>query len=349
MNISAEIRGLRYTPLLCDDLHEYGWEKLESALTKKANFILKINEKNKIALSWWVSPKRTRSYPYSRVYDTLAFLGKKVTVIPVMKDEGKRGDRDYLQWDTISLMSLLGVYVIISYYVDASINPRYKNKITNQRFDANHIRSEIKNLLSYQSDALHWNLSQSDKIYEIAGRALDAYGTISQKLGIQMHSKEAALNRINELAKGKENFLRVSRKLAMEAQSRESLTDQPKEFLDGTKAKITIKNYLGGYYYFTCDEVKIQGDSIYLVEGKHTKTNGLPSKGDIKDGLLKMVLFTNLEDVIVGEKQYAPIPTLKLSTGGKLGNLSKKQKELIKKLKEEASKNKFNLEVVALS
>jgi hypothetical protein len=28
--------------------------------------------------------------------------------------KGKDGDRDFLQWDTISLMSLLGIYVIIA-------------------------------------------------------------------------------------------------------------------------------------------------------------------------------------------------------------------------------------------
>ena len=68
---------------------------------------------NEFAVSWWVSPKRTRSYPYARVYDTLGFSGKKATIIPIIKDEGKDGDRDFLQWDTISLMSLLGVYVIV--------------------------------------------------------------------------------------------------------------------------------------------------------------------------------------------------------------------------------------------
>ena len=47
-------------------------------------------------MSWWVSPKRTRSYPYARVYDSLSFPGRKVTVIPIIKDEGKEGDRVYL-------------------------------------------------------------------------------------------------------------------------------------------------------------------------------------------------------------------------------------------------------------
>ena len=82
-------------------------EKVKEAWPEDATFLLKIDE-NVVAVSWWVSPKRTRSYPYTRVYDSLGFSGKKVTVIPIIKDEGFDGDRDFLQWDTVSLMSLLG-------------------------------------------------------------------------------------------------------------------------------------------------------------------------------------------------------------------------------------------------
>ena len=49
------------------------------------------NGLNEIAISKWVSPKRTRSYPYARVYDTIK-KNKRATVIPVIKDEGKEGD-----------------------------------------------------------------------------------------------------------------------------------------------------------------------------------------------------------------------------------------------------------------
>jgi hypothetical protein len=52
----------------------------------------------------------------------------------------------------------------------------------------------------------------------------------------------------------------------------------------GTKATITIQNYLGGLYYFTADEVVLQGSKIYLIEGKHSKNKSLPSLEDIKDG-----------------------------------------------------------------
>ena len=130
MDISAKITGIKYAPLLCRKLNIFEFKDLEKALSSCASFILKVNKDNKIAISWWVSAKRTRSYPYARIYDTLSFSGKKITIIPVIKDEGKEGDRDFLQWDTISLMSLLGINVIVAYYDKAEKNTRYKNEST---------------------------------------------------------------------------------------------------------------------------------------------------------------------------------------------------------------------------
>ena len=218
MNILAEIKGLKYTPLMCRKLDIFRIEAIEEALSKEATFLLNVGE-NQLGMSRWVSPKRTRSYPYSRVYDSLSFSGKKVTVIPIIKDEGNQGDRDFLQWDTISLMSLLGVYVIITYYSDASTSSRYRHKIAHQRFALAHIRSEIKKLLSYQSDALHWNLSQLDNVGNVGRKALIAYESISKKLDVEMHSWESAEKRIRELLKGKETFMSLSRELARKAQS----------------------------------------------------------------------------------------------------------------------------------
>ena len=109
MNITAKINGIKYTPLFQSSLAIYSEDSLEEALNKSSSFILSNNKGDKIALSKWVSPKRTRSYPYARIYDILHFQGRRVTIVPIIKDEGQDGDRDFLQWDTVSLMSLLGV------------------------------------------------------------------------------------------------------------------------------------------------------------------------------------------------------------------------------------------------
>ena len=345
MDVSAKIKGIKYSPLLCRTLNEYPISALDIALSKDATFILNIDKNKQIALSWWVSAKRTRSYPYARVYDSLSFQGKKVTVIPIVKDEGKQGDRDFLQWDTISLMSLLGIYTIISYYSSAERSSRYRHKITKQRFDIAHIKGEINNLMDYQSDALHWNLSQIEKVGEISQKALDSYEKISKELKVAMHSKEFAMKRVSNLLKGKDYFMSLSRDLAKKAQERESITIQPKEKLSGIKATLTIKNYLGGYYFFTCDEVSIKKDTIYLIEGKHSKQSLIPSLEDIKDGLLKMILFTNLKEVKVGKRGYKPVAVLKLTSNLKFKEekLRKSYFEALQLLKEEAKRNHFQV------
>jgi ABC-type oligopeptide transport system substrate-binding subunit len=76
----------------------------------------------------------------------------------------------------------------VGYYVEAERNPNFTNKITNQKFDVEYLKNEIVRLSYYQSDALHWNLEQIDKIWEIANRALDFYNKISKNLGVEMHS-----------------------------------------------------------------------------------------------------------------------------------------------------------------
>lgn len=345
MHISAKITGIKYTPFLCRKLNTFSTDNLGDALCKESAFILNVDKKKELALSWWVSAKRTRSYPYARVYDTLSFQGKKVTIIPLLKDEGREGDRDFLQWDTVSLMSLLGVYTIVSFYNDAEQSSRYEHKITNQRFETAHLKKEIHDLLSYQSDPLHWNLAQIDKVGEIGQKALKAYLKISKELGVEMHSEKTAEKRIQELLKGKENFMNLSRGLAKKAQDRESITVQPKEKLSGAKATLTIKNYLGGYYFFTCDEVSIDKKTIQLIEGKHSKQSLIPSLEDIKDGLVKMILFTNLKEVKVDDNEYRPIAILKLTSSLRFSieALRASQKEQLRFLRKETQENNFKV------
>ena len=174
MNISAIITKVEYKPTLCRHLVEVPYPFLSQALEKYSSFILTLNDQNKLAVSWWKSPKRTRTYPLSRVYETLSFTGRRITIIPIFKDEGFDGDRDFLQWDTISLMSLLQVYVIIGYYDKAVANLNYENKITDHMFNIDQLNQEIDSLGSFQSDPLHWNLLQADKVGHIGKLAIDA-------------------------------------------------------------------------------------------------------------------------------------------------------------------------------
>ena len=68
---------------------------------------------------------------------------------------------------------------------------------------------------------------------------------------------------------------------------------------------------MGGHYFFTVDEVLIKDDTINLIESKHSVKSILPSRGDIKDGLLKMILYSTLTEVKVNSENMSYKSVLK--------------------------------------
>jgi len=228
MEIKATITGIEYQAKLHTELKEVSMEDFDINITP-SNFLLKF-DKNKLAVSKWVSPKRTRSYPYERVYNTLCST-KKITIIPLVKDEGKTGDRDFIQWDTIALMSLLDVYVIPAYYNDADkrITSKGKAKITNQKFDNQYIIQTIKAIPNYHSSALHWNLKQVKNLEKIVEKVKVSYAKIAAKTGVELKSEKGIDNFLSRLQEGMGEFMKFSRTKAQGAQNREFVTIQPKE------------------------------------------------------------------------------------------------------------------------
>ena len=296
VRLNGFIPEINYTPTMVKNLEIFDESVLlTELLAQKASVVLQFKG-DEYGLSQWVSPKRTRSYPYSRVYDT--FVRKnRITIIPFVKDEGFDGDRDFIQWDTVSLMSLLNVYVIVAYYHSAVKNIRYSNKITNQVYDYEYIRKQIEELTSYQSSALHWNLHQMDNLLTVAENSRRAYDSISQQLSVIMHSEKGIDDRIQVIRRNVYDFRELSRDLAVQAQNRETQTIQPKERVIEDKVEITLKNFLGGYYFFTVDEYMVIDDTVFLIEKKHSGKKLIPSANDIKDSFIKMALFTNISDL----------------------------------------------------
>ncbi|EAI4617771.1 hypothetical protein A0248_03660 [Campylobacter upsaliensis] len=298
--LHAKIKNFSYIKYWEQDLERYNFNNINDLPSKCI-----VNFENKsFAISKWVSPKRTRSYPYARVYDTFSSgANKVVTIIPLIKDEAINGDRDYLQWDSLSLMSLLNVYVIIAFYDKADLHPTKQGKITNQQFNNEYICKQLSELANYHQSALHWNINQLENLPSLAQKAKNAYVDISTSLGVKLHSLESIDNFIAKIIKSKEAFMDFSRTKAKAAQQREVLTLQPKEQIGiGQKCKITIENYLGGQYFFTCDDVLLRDNILVLCESKHSKNALLPSSDDIKDGLLKLMLYNNIDSIVGYEK-----------------------------------------------
>ncbi len=296
LQLQGFIPEINYTPTLVKDLEIFDESVFSTGLlAQKASVILRFKG-DEYGFSQWVSPKRTRSYPYSRVYDT--FVKKnRITIIPFVKDEGFDGDRDFIQWDTVSLMSLLNVNVIVAYYKSAVRNKNYSNKITNQVYDYDYIKGQIDELVNYQSSALHWNLHQMDNLLSVAEKSKKAYNSISQQLDVRMHSDNGIDGRIQVIRSSVHKFRELSRELAEQAQTRETRTIQPKESVIEDKAEITLKNFLGGFYFLTVDEYKMIDETIFLIEKKHSDQKLIPSINDVKDGFIKMALFANISDL----------------------------------------------------
>jgi hypothetical protein len=248
--------------------------------------------------------------------------------------------------------------VIFAYYDRAE---KKGQKITNQRFDNEYVLSKIEEIEQYHSSALHWNLNELNaNLHDILDKVKSSYAEIERLTGVTLHNPNGLDNFKDKIGKDVSLFMAFSRGKAEKAQSREFVTFQPKESLATvSKAKITIANYLGGQYFLTVDEVLLTEEKILLIEGKHSKNAILPSKGDIKDGLLKMILYSNLSEVTVDGKALKSEAVLSLTSAKLKGaidnysgaemisnfvaenNLSASQKTLIEAVIAEAGENNF--------
>ncbi|MDO9153588.1 MAG: hypothetical protein Q7U47_07775 [Paludibacter sp.] len=201
-------------------------------------------------------------------------------------------------------------------------------------------------------------------MHNIIDKAKLSYSKIEESTKVKLHGSNGLDNFKNRIGKDVSLFMAFSRGKSEKAQAREFVTLQPKESLSTlSKAKVTITNYLGGQYFLTVDEILIAKEKVSLIEGKHSKNAILPSVGDIKDGLLKLILYSNLSEVTVnGVKMESEAVLCLTSTkliGGISSNgtkseltkflvdnkLSDSQKLLLETIFAEAKQNKFTIKV----
>ncbi|MFV0387677.1 MAG: VWA domain-containing protein [Pyrinomonadaceae bacterium] len=323
--ITGDITSIKYKPLLADKLRTFSAQEFD--INKAPGAFLFESDTEKVAVSRWVSPKRTRSYPYERVYDTLAFVGKRAAIIPIVKDEGMGGERDFIQWDTISLLSLLDVYFVPAIYESAEKNNRRADSITKQKLDPEKIRVWLNSVKDFRGTAAQWNKIQTQNLQSMFIAARKAYANISKETQTYMHDPMAYQDVI-DAASSAEGFIEFSRGKALSAQNREVQGIQPREALSSlSKAKITITSDALGKYIFTVDETIVTPNSVVLVEAKHSQKGLMPSKNDIKDSLIKMMLYTNLRNVKIADKPRSVQAGIKLTSVHLKGTLKSKSTE----------------------
>jgi hypothetical protein len=349
LTFNGFVSNVRYTACLVKELPEYDFAEFDINKASRCGKI--VVPDGSLAYSKWVSPKRTRSYPFARLYDILN-APKRITVIPVIKDEGDDGDFDRIQYSTISWMNLLDIYIILAYYNSAEKSMRsgqsQKNKISKQMFDSRFVNEQIDEMLKYKNSALHWNFRLMGSRYvDIYRAALNAYQNISVTTGVLMHDRKEQEKYLNEFAKNFEGFKRISLIGSREASLREVSAFHINEYLsDGAKARFHIRNYLGGAYYLTADEVIEEGNMYVIQESKNATKGLLPSLDDVKDGLFKLALFSNIDVLLLDNQKVELKVRLKLTGRELLGALTIPCSNC--ELEQFLSKNKFNRRKVEL-
>ena len=270
-------------------------------------------------------------------------------------------------------MNLLNIYIVLAYYETADKNLRKgqenKNKLTNHKFNNDFVKEQIREIIAYRQSALHWNRSLFEtKFTIIFDRALNSYDNISCQTEVKIHSRRGMDIYIKKINDRFEQFKQLSLQSSLDASEREVNTFHQLEHLtDGNKATFEIKNYLGGIYYLTTDEV-IYLDNRYIIqESKNSSRSPLPDLSDIQDGLFKLILFSNLDRLILNDNSIPFTTKLKLTGKNVINSLvlpavsskkvesflrynnrifTNKQKQTIRKLAEETNNNqKINVEI----
>ncbi len=300
LQFTGFIKNISYVARLTRPLVTSRFKDFDINVAPSSGLITMSSDQDVLAYSKWVSPKRTRSYPFERIYNTYN-QQKCVTIIPIIKDEGVDGDLDKIQYSTVSWMNLLNIYIVLAYYDRAGKNARQsqqgKQKLTNQRFDIEFVNAQIFEIGSYKMSALHWNKQLiEDRFLDIFDTALTRYQAIADSTGVPVHAQQRMRTYAAGILEDFATFKDISHLGSERASTREAVTEHRLEYLtDGAKARFFIKNYLGGIYYLTADEVLIENGVYVIQESKNASKGAFPAGSDIKDGLFKLILFSNLD------------------------------------------------------
>ena len=328
-SLKGIVRGVEYKPCLNqEELAEYDIAQFDVNKAKAYGLINLGAPGNTLAFSKWVSPKRTRTYPFQRIYNTLGLNSKQVTIIPIIKDEGGgTQNNDRINAITFSWMNLMNIYIVLAWYEDAERKADTTDKVTKQVLNAKSVREKLLEISRYQASALHWNTNHFKNDFEqIYLSAVESYKKISRIEDVAMHKAQDHLDVLNKFKVDNqfsvESFKKETLPRSHAAMLRESATVHDLESLsEGDKGIFSILNDLGGEYHLTADEIYWESDQLVIQESKNTTTKKLPSMSDIKDGLFKLILFVNMEQVSVDNRTDVRFVTRLKLTGDLAGSL----------------------------
>ena len=273
-----------------------------------------------VAISVWTTPKRTKTYPLARVYNTLSHSEGKITIIPVLVDYGKEGERGKIQPTTVDLMTSVGVYIVLGVFIDAkkgkvgtlakNANPKTKSREgrlkfgKGQKFDLRYIEKQIKKIITDKPDIKKWNDAQLRTIPNLLANGIKNYKRLGKELGIPL-SDFSRLEKNVEIWKDDfAQFLADHADLSKGAQESETQADHKLEFVPGGKGTVNIHFGESRKLYLTADDMKIDKGKgmVTFLEGKNASNGKFPGKNDIKEALFKLMIFKNSDFYFAGKK-----------------------------------------------
>jgi len=326
LRLDGVIRNVRYDPhTQSGKLKIYSQQDFDIHRAKTTG-IIQFDDETSIGYARWTAPKRTRTGAMPRTYNVY-HLPKKAVIIPIIKDEGYHTNNDRINYITFSWMNLSNVHIIMAWYQRASKHPSKPGRITRQKLNADFINERIEELRTYQQTALHWNTMHFERDFEQVYRhAVRSYADIAEQTGAKLVSPEVHLGVLeNYLDNGRfslDRFRQDSLPRSFAAAQRETQTDHLLEYLQETsKAYFFITNWLGGEYHLTTDEILVEGDTVIIQESKNTTRGKIPSLADIQSGLFKLILFANMESLMLNGREVSFKVRLKL-TGNVDGKLT---------------------------
>lgn len=264
-------------------------------------------------ISVWTSPKRTKTNPLPRVYSSLIHNGLKITIIPVLKEEGEGGEQNLLHPNTIYWMTLLGVYVVVGFYEKAQVgkikrqasnaaqgkkSKQGKPKLAEQILELGMIEKQVCEIVTNQPNVELWNKKQIELIPSLLQASIQQYRHLGRMLGIPLKNKSLDrkelknkkwLEDINEMFKDNARDEKISQH--SETKTEHKHEDVPKEY--GEKAKFNIEFGKDKNIHLTSDGVFVDEKikQITITEAKNTISKNFPSTSDMKDGMMKLMLF----------------------------------------------------------
>ena len=327
LKLKGIIRNVNYSPQVrAQPLEQVAFDGFDINSAPSSG-ILEFADDTSFGYSKWNTPKLSRTYPSQHVYRTYHLQSKRVTVIPIIKDEGNdTRNNDRLSSMILARMNLMDVYIILVWYESAEHSPRGGNRTSNHVYNNEFVLERIREIRRAQKSALHWNTMHFERDYEdVFRRAVECYQNVGTRYGIEMHSAKNHLAILEQyLVDGKFNleaFARYSSARSSAAAKREAMTVHDLEELsDGNKAYCELVNYQGGIYHLTADGVYWEDGRLVIQESKNATKGKMPGLGDVQDGLFKNILFHSIDELYIGRERIEFATRIKL-TGKIKGSL----------------------------